>query len=514
MLTTIHVYLHTKKGWAHSLFFLRDIYKLYPPSHSLYYDLRMYNTSFSCIDRNLVYRKDSRCIRNVYALDPSLASGKHLRRKINLFNIIPKLLSPDNFYTSAPCCTNNYSFNFNYEGELYHAYFKESGLTYEKAPNKYMTVHFYIDLKKHKNIQLSNSAIQALYSISGGAKKDLDTFAILCAILSSNYYSNTTYTMPSKNVSPLCLYTIFAPSKELEYLIYLISALYFHSQNSSVPKIKELPKTSCIIDLVNMNLSSSHNAILATPSLIESTTQINLVQKIIQRKPLSRKLSDGQNITLLNHLPMLCFTDSQKELNYLNATYKTKVFHFKNIKPPYIDSIEKVSMFMTFLCIYGLHLLYTQNWHTSSSSSETLQNTSQSIVQRFLHDCTSPDAEAYTYADDLYEHYVAYCEFSNSGTPLTRISFTKEVRKTCLCEYKKPRHSRSDNRYAFIGLKKDAKKSMEFVKKMDEEHINITLENFSAKLSKPLQIVNSYIQSLLQQLETPKSNTITVRFTK
>lgn len=503
-----------KKGLGSFALFLKDIYKLYPSSHPLHDVLIMYNFFFSCTDKNLEYRQNSckinDCIRYIYDLDPSLATDKHRKKKIKLFQKIPKFLPYDSFHTSAPECTTNYSFNFCYENSLYHAYFKESELTYESAPNKYMTVPFLVDIKSCENIQLSDSAIRVLYNISGGSKKDLDMFAVLCAILSSNYYSNTTYTMPSRNISPLCLYTIFADSENLKYLMWLISVLYFPIVTFPFSKAKEITKTLHIMNLVNCNLSPSYSAIPTTPSLTESNIQIATIKKIIQRKPISRKLPDGQNITLLNHLPMLCFTHSQKELNYLNTTYKTKVFHFKNVIPDYFNQIEEANMLMAFLCIYGLHLLYTQNWHTSTLARKKAQDTSQTIVQRFLRDYTSSDENAYIYAKDLYDYYIEYCNLSNSGTPLTRILFVREVRKTCLCEYKKPRHSRSDNRYAFIGLKKDIEKSNEFEKKMNKEHTNITLENFSTELSEPLQIVNDYIQSLLHRLETPKPTTITV----
>lgn len=217
--------------------YVNDVNKYYPTSHFLYNALLEYNNAFLCIDKNIAFRNGSKLNFNMYALDPTINN-----KKIGLFNKIPQLLSSENFHTSAPCCTSNYSFNFNYEGNYYHAYYWESLLKYEAVKNPYAPLNFCIDLKSSKNLQLSDTAISLLYNLSGGLKKDLDALAILCAILSTNYYTNSTYTLPSKNCSPLQLYTIFSSQSGLASISAFICSLYFGGDQTNIYKLKELTK--------------------------------------------------------------------------------------------------------------------------------------------------------------------------------------------------------------------------------------------------------------------------------
>ncbi len=490
----------SQKKWVFFSGYINDIYKYYPPQHFLYQAFLEYNNFFLCVDQNLLFKDNRQSTYDMFTLDQTLNN-----QKIKLFNKIPQLLSSNNFYTSAPCCTSNYSFNFNFNGEFYHAYYADSKIKYERTRNSYAPLTFCISLKECKNLQLSDVAIHLLYNISGGYKKGLDMFAILCAIISTNYYKNSVYVLPSKNCSPLQLYTVFSSKSQLDFLIAIICALYFSEGDTEAYELKKLMTNETLGKLLHLNLTGAYPAIPVIPSSSkESEVQIAKAKKIIQRKPLSFKCFRGQTYTLLNHLPIVCFTDVQGELNYLNTIYRTKVFHFKHIIPNMEGltriPIKDAKMLIFFLSIYGLHLLYSQNWHISTTNTQIEKN-SCNFLQQFLNDCISFETGAITYANQLYDAYSSYCKFAQLGTPLTPIVFTKEIRKICLCEYKKPRHSRTDNCYAFIGMKKDEEKVLRFVKRLDNERPKAFPADFCNVLTEPLEIVHSTIQSLLDMLE-------------
>ena len=66
---------------------------------------------------------------------------------------------------------------------------------------------------------------------------------------------------------------------------------------------------------------------------------------------------------------------------------------------------------------------------------------------------------------------------------------------TC-CQYKKPRHSRSDNRYAFIGINIDTEKAVSISAHADKMQKDTTKQSFNIYLNNIKDNANKILHTL------------------
>ena len=375
-----------------------------------------------------------------------------------ILKMLPRIMDDSNIVTSIPCCNSNYSFNFTANKKLYYAYFSSENIKCEPNVNPHTNLMISIDLDSFQEFSLQNSDIDFLYTITGGIKKNIDNLSVLCAIIMTNYYKNIRYTLPSKNCSPLSLFIVYAPGECLECIHYYLEMLVLSKSLKINYQLKDIIRTKNIFDLIVQNYCNPTYIPVMPSKSKELENQIAKIKKLIQRKEIKIKDKYGLSHSLINHLPVICFVDNPKQLSLLQANYKTKTFNFSFFQ--YLDRRYdiNVKLLSGLLSIHGLKLLYDSNFGYGKNQN---QNTDvENITEAFIRDCLKPEEGHACYTDYLYKVYTNYYHLFYAGEPLTKICFTKEMRKLLPnCQYKKPRHSRSDSRYAFIGINIDIEKA-------------------------------------------------------
>ena len=469
-----------------SFYSLLPLYHIFmnPAAHFLYINKVLFFRDPICNDAGF----------NV--IDMLLRHCNSPKRIVPLLKALPKIMDDSLFVTSAPCCSSNYSFNFTANEKLYYAYFSGENIKCEQNVNLYTNPRISINLDNFSEISLQDSAVDLLYEITGGIKKNIDNLSVLCAIVTTNYYKNIRYTLPGKNISPLSLFIVYAPKEQLELIHYWLAVLNLHKNPETGYQLKGIIKTKNILDLIVQNYCNPSYIPVMPSKTKESEIQIAKIKKLIQRKEIKVKDRYGLSYSLINQLPVICFVDNPKQLSWLQANFKTKTFSFSlfPIKPGEytIDNFELLS---GLLRIHGLKLLHESHFGYDKNQK---QNTDvENITEVFIRDCLKPEEGHAFYADNLYKIYTNYYHLFYTGEPLTKICFTKEMRKllTC-CQYKKPRHSRSDNRYAFIGINIDTEKAVSISAHADKMQKDTTKQSFNIYLNNIKDNANKILHTL------------------
>lgn len=379
------------------------------------------------------------------------------KKIVPLLKALPKIMDDSLFVTSTPCCSSNYSFNVIANEKFYYAYFSGESIKCETNVNPYTTLMISINLDSFPKISLQDSDIDFLYAITGGIKKNIDNLSVLCAIIMTNYYKNIRYTLPSKNCSPLSLFIVYAPGKYLEFIHYYLEMLVLSKSREIEYQLKDIIRTKNIFDLIVQNYCNPTYIPVMPSKSKETEAQIAKIKKLIQRKEIKIKDKYGLSYSLINHLPVICFVDNPKHLSWLQANFKTKTFTFSSFSYQDRHYAINTQSLSGLLSIHGLKLLYDSNFGYDKNQNQI--TSVENITEAFIRDRLKPEEGHSCYADFLYDAYTDYYHLFYPGEPLTKICFTKEMRKLLpSCQYKKPRHSRSDSRYAFIGINIDKEK--------------------------------------------------------
>lgn len=427
------------------------------------------------------------------------------KKLMPLLNTLPKILADSSFHTSAPYSISNYSFSFSAKRTDFYAYFDKDGVKFEKNKDQDFPIMRLIDLDRFSQVDCSQSWIDILYVITGGIKQNIDNLSILFTLIMTNYYKNIRYTLPSNNCSPLLLYIVYASKEQADYIRHLLDEIIPHKLGQTDYQLKDLTKRKNILDLMMNNFYTPAYIPVKPSKSTESDVQIKTIKRIIQRKEIKVKDDYGLDHIFINHLPVICFVDDPKQLTWIKTNFETKVFNFlpASSLSPAGYKLQDSRKLACFLSIYGLKLLYDSN-HRNKSNIKW-QNQTENITESFFKDCLKSDEGYVCYAEDLYKVYYYYYNLFYGGSPLTQIRFTKELRrllanKSILYQYKKPRSSRSDNRYAFVGIKIDREKAKNAADRAAEMRNSADKSSFTNYLIDMQNSVNEILQSLYHEL--------------
>ena len=422
----------------------------------------------------------------------------------SLLNTLPKIMDSSSFYASAPHCTSNYSFIFSAKGKEFYAYFINDGIKLYSKTDKHVSVKSLFNLDEFTQINCIQYWAYILYEITGGTKQAMDNFSILCSLIMTNYYKNIRYTLPSKNCSPLSLYLVYAPQDQIMLIRYWLENILLPAYNESNYQLKDITKTKNIIELIRKNILLSEYIPVIPSKSKDTEAQVNTINKIIHRKKIEVKDTYGLKHTLINHLPVICFVHDPIQLEKLQSNFKkTRVFTFKPSPSLSKYKRENSKQLSCLLSIYGLKMLYDSNFKNNSGIK--WQEQTENVIERFINEFIKLEDGCICYADDLYEIYADYYSSVYGGSPYTRICFIKEFRKllsnrSWSCQYKKPRKSRSDNRYAFIGISIDEEKVKETAAQAKETNPDTNKTAFIKYLNDMQDTVNEILQSLYNGL--------------
>ena len=384
---------------------------------------------------------------------------------------------------------------------LYYAYFSDQGIQFTNNTNQNMPTIMSINLDEFDQINRSQNWGDVLYAVTGGIKQNIDNISIICALIMTNYYKNTRYTIPSKNCSPISLYIVYASKDQTELIRHFLDKTIPHYLDQTDYQLKDITKRKNILDLIMNNFYTPAYIPVRPSKSRETEKQINTIKKIIGRKEITVKDDDGLNHTFINHLPAICFVDDTNQLNWLQANFKTKTFTFQPTPSQSFDEydLQNCAPLSGFLSIYGLKLLYDSNFKNDSNIK--WQEQSENITENFINDCLKSEDDHIIYADKLYEIYTNYFKLFCGESPLTKICFTKELRKLLSAksipyQYKKPRQSRADNRYAFVGINIDIEKAKEAANRTGDMRKDARIAAFNDYLNDMQKSVNEILQSL------------------
>lgn len=473
----------------------KSFYTISPPLYHIFMNPSAY---FRILNKELFY-SDPICGDTGFNVISMLLRHCNSPKKIvPVLKMLPRLMDDSHIVTSIPCCSSNYSFNFTANKKLYYAYFSSENIKWEPNTNLYTNHMKSIDLDSFPELSLQNDDIDFLYAITGGIKKNIDNLSVLCAIIMTNYYKNIRYTLPSKNCSPLSLYIVYAPREYLEYIHYYLEMLVLSKSLKIDYQLRDISRTKNIFDLIEQNYCNPTYIPVKPSKSKESEAQIAKIKKLIQRKEIKVKDKYGLSHSLLNHLPVICFVDNPKQLSFLQANFKTKTFNFSFFQCQDRQYNINVKSLSGLLGIHGLKLLYDSNFGYVKNEN---QNTDvENITEAFIRDCLKPEEGHACYTDYLYKVYTNYYHLFYAGEPLTKICFTKEIRKLLPdCQYKKPRHSRSDSRYAFIGINIDMEKAESISAHADKMQKDTT-QSFKSYLNSIKDNANEILHTLCDSI--------------
>ncbi|ROR28519.1 hypothetical protein EDD66_104101 [Mobilisporobacter senegalensis] len=216
---------------------------------------------------------------------------------------------------------------------------------------------------------------------------------------------------------------------------------------------------------------------------------IKLLKKLIMGKKVTKEDTLVKKIVYRNTLPLIYFSTRQENFNWIHHNLPYKIIdmnHFnKNINEieKKIHELSKMDLYSLkiFFIFYGLKLLSIQdqnNKQTADSKVSTTQTGSDDAIDIFLSDfCTidKSDKTLFTYFSDLYNAYHTFYEKKYFSKSISERKFIKELKGKEIFEYKKPRTSRTDSKWAFIGIKVNAPK-------LNEEYYEIKTENNELKI--------------------------------
>ncbi|SHO48916.1 hypothetical protein [Anaerocolumna xylanovorans] len=200
-------------------------------------------------------------------------------------------------------------------------------------------------------------------------------------------------------------------------------------------------------------------------SSVPKTYDLGNIRKMILGKNIFKTDVIMKKINYINTMPFVYYSTNQKMEHWFQTHLPCQILEFKGLDK-HIDIIQHLIQSMsrnewiklkTFFSLQGLKLLSLPKKTNVQQKSEPISYTLDDALDIFLTEyCISDTLNEhkgfFTYGEDLYNSYVTFIEKNYKFDPVKKGSFIKAIKAKEIYEYKKPRASRSDNKYAFIGI--------------------------------------------------------------
>lgn len=147
-------------------------------------------------------------------------------------------------------------------------------------------------------------------------------------------------------------------------------------------------------------------------------------------------------------------------------------------------SLSELDWFQNIFTAYGLRLLGDMKLGVKRKNKPDKRETTivkNKHLQLFFKTCCLIDRNNHhyeVYAEDLHSAYEFFTEKINSEEKLSFISFNKTIKNTGFI-YKRPHHSRKDNRYAFLGITLKENWTEAIIPELNPSHMNVSYTYFT-----------------------------------
>lgn len=320
---------------------------------------------------------------------------------------------------------------------------------------------------------LSDSSLKALYDITQGDIELFDRLSLLCANILS-----------PELLTPK-LFIIHGLKSELQAFLEVCFIEQLQTLLPQYHKMQDIIKASTMISITSSFFTGNRSILLSNCHHFKDDTKIKLFKKLVTGKKISIKDSMLGQHYVINNMPVICYTNSHKDLVTLQNMYPSIVLDFSKLVPSQdLSSIINNPWIQLLLPLYGLKIAAGTKPKTTVKHIVVPHDV---IINNFIHCCCNISEESFTYADALYMAYTEFFQYQYENIPLKRKDFVNQLKKCGKFEYKRPHTSRNaPNKYAFmnIELKSDFKSRIDA---MDNSHHRIEeaeFKNFITNLIK------------------------------
>lgn len=424
-------------------------YSLHFNIHSVFYD----TNNFVYINKNLFAVSQKGFISQSTTLNPLDKNlilklyGEHPSHSRKFFNVLPshitKLVSKEKMVSDKEITYFPNSLFLYKHNRAYAMRFLSNKIEIlnNAAPFLYHTNSVFTieQLENAVTQKLSDSCIRLLHALSSGSIDKLIEISILWANISTNAYrtlekSKRFMYVLNGNSNSVNTWKVFLEKCNLRSPFY--NGLNYLTKRETLTKLTTYP-------LQNITYIAS------TPSKrTESPQQRADLLKLIQGNTIAFKNDIGLPMHIKNKLPILCYADTQADINRLLEEYPSKSITL-NIDTDIYNNISKeltpqdYDKIATFLSLLGLcHL-------TNTKSIEKNNNATDGIIDILSSFCYHREGE-YLYFEDIYNYYLEYCKHTSINAPLSSILLNKALKQRYA--HKRPRKSKTDNRWAYTDL--------------------------------------------------------------
>ena len=388
---------------------------------------------FSCLDKNFIYQ-----FYNETAKRPSSTFFRNLHRQLR------KNLSSDQNYkinmNSLPC-----SFNLNINNNVYPVQFTSSGIHISEIPLPYCAHKQNIIRKQELDAlfkSIPNSCIELLSILSNNDKNIFIQISKLFALLSGNHFSSL-----NKSFRKLQIVCLNPKCTDV------FSKILFLCNNTSpdINGLNVLSKKQTLANVLLYPFMGLNYIQISARGKKETNRQQDIILSLIKGAAIHSYNDIGFPIILKNNLPILIFSNSEKEINQLSSIYPSEIirwnFDFEEADRIMSDMSPKTIHFLKiFITLTGLYA------YSFCKSTKKKQPDNSIGINDFISCFCQTKECSYIFFDELYNLYQEYCA-NNSIVPLTFICFNKQMKQHY--SYKRPHLSRNDNRWAYCNLKFD-----------------------------------------------------------
>lgn len=342
--------------------------------------------------------------------------------------------------------------------DLYGAYLPNNHLALEEKTIPPL-LHF-ISLNSYTDLRPTDRLTNFLCKLTNGNFQNLTNLAILFANIAS-----------PEILTPK-LFLVSYSNKEIdfpvpEYFSQLLDLIFNLEGNGhfskEYPTIGKLVQKQIVPDIANNIFEGTKLLYVEKSSSSLSDAQLKKLKQYLKGSKVTGTDKKFGSVSFRNTNPIICFSNNQKELTYLEQNLPCVRINLDFIDA--ILSLETPDPYQYFndyewlricLPLYGVYLLAEKKYHhqplPKNKKLKPVVST-DTVTGDFLNICCVLSANDFVYTDELYSAYCFYYQNVHNSEPLKRTQFVKSLKQISGLTYKRPHTSRNEpNKYAFAGV--------------------------------------------------------------
>lgn len=292
------------------------------------------------------------------------------------------------------------------------------------------------------NTPLSEPSLNFLYTLSSGSIERFHEICSLFALLCTNQYYSLKRSKRALFIITGSISTINIFKSILEKCG--LSSPVFNGTNT-------ICKNSSL-NLISQYLFKNIKYIAVTLSDPKDTPrQQEIILSLIKGNRIKCYNDIRFPVVLKNNLPIICFSDSQKNIRSSMQSYPSKLisldFNAESLNELMQHSVIDFQIISTYLSLYGLFYLQSDSQNNKGKKVRAANN---DYTEEFISKYCYPSENSHLFFDDLHNAYMKYCRQQSGSVPLSYIKFNKIMKQNF--EYKRPHTTKDDNRWAYTNI--------------------------------------------------------------